>query len=59
MLGVTHTVGALVKVLEDSVAKIANWPTSTDQTSVRGFLDAVGIKSLRFETFRKEILKLE
>ena len=36
-LGVAHTVGGLVKVLEDRVAKIADWPTPIDQTGVRGF----------------------
>lgn len=43
VLGVTHTVGGLVSILEDRVAKIARWPVPKDQTGVRGFLGAVGI----------------
>ena len=42
-LGVTHTVGGLVNVLEDRVAKIARWPVPKDQTGVRAFLGTVGI----------------
>ena len=42
-LGVTHTVGGLVNVLEDRVAKIARWPVPKDQTGVRAFLGTIGI----------------
>ena len=42
-LGVTHSVGGLVKVLDDRIAKIARWPVPTDQSGVRAFLGTVGI----------------
>ena len=42
-LGVTHTVGGLVHILEERTKKIAQWPTPTDQTGVRAFLGTVGI----------------
>ena len=42
-LGVTHAVGGHVHILEDRIAKIAQWPTPLDQTGVRAFLGIVGI----------------
>lgn len=42
-LGVTHTVGGLVYILEERVNKVAKWPTPIDQTGVRAFLGTVGI----------------
>jgi hypothetical protein len=37
-LGVTHSIGGHIHILEDRIAKIAQWPTPIDQTGVRAFL---------------------
>ncbi len=42
-LGVTHAIGGLVHILEERVAKIAQWPVPSDQSGVRSFLGTVGI----------------
>jgi hypothetical protein len=42
-LGMTHTIGGKVKVLEDRVSKIARWPVPYNQTAVRSFLGVLGI----------------
>ena len=42
-LGVTHSVGGHIHILEDRIAKIAQWPAPIDQTGVRAFLGTVGI----------------
>ena len=42
-LGVTHEVGGLVRILEERVEKIAQWPRPTSQSEVRGFLGTVAI----------------
>jgi len=43
VLGVTHSVGGFVQILEARVAKIARWPIPSDQSGVRAFLGTVGI----------------
>ena len=42
-LGVTYRVGGLIKVLEDRIRKILEWPIPVDQTAVRAFLGTIGI----------------
>ena len=42
-LGVIHEVGGYVRILEERIAKVARWPTPSDQSEVRGFLGTVGI----------------
>ena len=42
-LGVTHEVGGLVRILEERISKIMQWPRPLDQTGVRAFLGAVGM----------------
>lgn len=42
-LGVAHTIGGLVRVLEDRINKVARWPVPTDQSGVRAFLGVIGI----------------
>lgn len=41
-LGVTHTIGGFIQVLEDRIEKIVAWEASRDQTGVRFFLGVVG-----------------
>lgn len=42
-LGVTHSIGGHVHILEDRIAKIVRWPAPLDQSGVRAFLGTVGI----------------
>jgi hypothetical protein len=42
-LGVTHSIRGHIHILEDRIAKIAQWPVPTDQTGVRAFLGTVSI----------------
>lgn len=42
-LGVSHTIGGIVQILQTRIAKIAKWPVPFDQTSVRAFIGTVGI----------------
>ena len=42
-LGVTHSVSGHIRILEDRIKKIAQWPRPQSQTEVRSFLGVVGI----------------
>ena len=42
-LGVKHSLGGHIQILEERISKIANWPVPSDQSGVRGFLGVVGI----------------
>ena len=41
-LGVRHSVGGIIDMLEERVEKVAHWPTPQNQSEVRSFLGVVG-----------------
>ena len=42
-LGITHSIGGMVRVLGSRIEKVARWPVPSDQSRVRAFLGVVGI----------------
>ena len=42
-LGITHSIGGMVRVLKDRVEKVARWPVPSNQSEVRAFLGVIGI----------------
>ena len=50
-LGITHSIGGMVRVLKDRVEKVARWPVPTNQSEVRAFLGVIGIKKRWVKNF--------